>query len=84
MGFSTAEAHYSELAAALKHRISTIGDTAFRDRDPSAHLAELKAASEKIVALQKQLPAGTDPQLLHFLERCSFDKALAFVESHQS
>ena len=72
---------HQALAAALKHRTAVIQDHAFRDRDPAAHLQALQAASEEIVALQHQLPAGTDPQLLHFLQRCSYDKALAFVES---
>jgi len=30
--------------------------------------------------LQAQLPAGVHPQLLHFFERSSYDKALAWLE----
>jgi len=30
--------------------------------------------------LEKELPPSVDPQLRHFLARCSYDKALAFLE----
>jgi hypothetical protein len=49
-------------------------------RDAAAHLESLKAASERIATLQTQLPAPIDPQLAHYLQRCSYDKALAFIE----
>jgi hypothetical protein len=72
---------YSELAAALRERLVVIGDRASRDRDPAAHLAQLQSASEKIVALQARLPAPVAPELRHYLERCSYDKALAWIEA---
>jgi hypothetical protein len=68
-----------ELAAALKERRALIADETSR-RDPEQHLARLQAVSEKIGALQGQLPQPLDPQLAHFLARCSYDKALAFLE----
>ncbi len=71
---------YSSLAAALRERLSVIGDRASRDRDAGAHLQQLRGVSEKIAALQAQLPAPVPPQLAHFLERCSYDKALAWIE----
>jgi hypothetical protein len=72
---------YPQLAAALRRRLEVIGDHALRERDPQAHLRELQAASERIAELQAQLPAaGLDPQLAHFLQRCSYDKALAWLE----
>ena len=72
---------YESLAEALRERITVIGDRALRERDPAGHLAKLKAASENILRLQMQLPSDVDPQLLHFLERCSYDKALARIEN---
>lgn len=71
---------YQELAAALRERLEVIADGDLRQRDPAAHLERLKVASEKIIALQEQLPAEAHPQLAHYLQRCSYDKALAFVE----
>jgi hypothetical protein len=68
-----------ELAAALRERLALIGDTNSR-RDAATHLAKLQAVSEKIAALEKELPPSSDPQLRHFLARCSYDKALAFLE----
>ena len=70
---------FQELASALRERIAVIGDQEAR-KNPAAHLERIKAASEKITELQGRLPAKIDPQLRHFLERCSYDKALAMLE----
>ena len=69
------------LAVALKERLALIADRAFYQRDPAAHLAALQAVSERITALTAQLPPGLDPQFAHYLQRCSYDKALAFLEA---
>lgn len=68
-----------QLAAALRERLALISDNDSR-RDPATHLAKLQAVSEKISGLEKELPPSADPQLRHFLARCSYDKALAFLE----
>src|SRR4051812_44218016 len=68
-----------QLAAALRERLALIADTNSRC-EPEAHLAKLQDVSEKIAALEKELPPSADPQLRHFLARCSYDKALAFLE----
>lgn len=70
-----------DLAEALRLRRALIADREFYARDPAGHLEQLKDASERITLLTRQLPAPVDPQLAHFLERCSFDKALAFLEA---
>ena len=75
---------YENLADALRHRIAIIGDHALRDSDPATHLEKLKEASEQIEVLKTQLPADASPQLVHFLDRASFDKALAFIETQHS
>jgi hypothetical protein len=72
---------YRELADALRERLAVIADHESRQRDPGAHLERLKAVSEKIVQLQSQLPPPTDPRLNHFLQGCSYDKALAFLNA---
>jgi hypothetical protein len=70
----------AELIDALRRRIAVIGDRALREADSARHLDQLRAASEHLTALQAQLPPDTHPQLRHFFERCSYDKALAWLE----
>ncbi len=72
---------HQALAAALRERLAVIADRELYIRDPAAHLERLRTISEQVIALQKQLPAPVDPQLAHYLQRCSYDKALAFLEA---
>ncbi len=69
-----------ELAAALHERLAVIADRASYARDPQAHLTRLQEVSERITALGEKLPPPVDPRLAHYLQRCSYDKALAFLE----
>jgi hypothetical protein len=80
----TAPNIYRDLADALRERLSVIADREFYGRDPAGHLARLQAVSERIAALGQQLPAPADPQLAHFLDRASYDKALAHLEARLS
>jgi hypothetical protein len=43
-------------------------------------MKRLSAVSEKIGKLQAALPRPIDPQLAHYLQRRSYDKALEFLE----
>jgi len=70
----------NEITTALRRRIEVIGDRALRAADPERQLAELREVSERIAALQEQLPATAHPQLRHYFERCSYDKALEWIE----
>ena len=70
---------HHELIAALRDRLAVIADRAAYERDPQAHLQQLQSASERIVTLSRQLPEPVDPRLAHYLGRCSYDKALAFL-----
>jgi hypothetical protein len=69
-----------ELTEALRMRLGVIGDSALRASAPERHLAQLREASERIAALQEKLPPNTHPQLRHYFERCSYDKALEWIE----
>ncbi|MDX2080291.1 MAG: hypothetical protein SFU53_05860 [Terrimicrobiaceae bacterium] len=73
----------SALHAAVKRRLDIVADHDLRDRDPAAHLQALKVAAAELDQLVAHLPPGTDPQLLHYLERQSFTKALAWLESQR-
>ncbi len=70
----------ADLIAALRERRALIADETSR-REPAQHLEKLRAVSEKIVALGEALPRPVDPQLAHYLARCSYDKALEALES---
>ncbi|HXY61254.1 MAG TPA: hypothetical protein VEH26_06600 [Chthoniobacterales bacterium] len=69
----------SNLASALRERLTIIQDQDSR-RDPEKHIARLGAVSDKIDNLASALPKPIDPQLAHFLQRKSYDKALEFLE----
>jgi hypothetical protein len=69
------------LADALRERLAVIADREWYARDPAGHLDRLRAVSEQITALQHQLPPPIDPKLAHYLDRASYDKALAFLEA---
>jgi hypothetical protein len=70
----------SDLAQALRERLAIIRDEDSR-RDVQAHVARLSAVSEKIDKLAAAVPRPLDPQLAHYLQRRSYDKALEFLES---
>jgi hypothetical protein len=70
---------FVDLAQALRERLAAIRDEQSR-RDEEKHLARLRAVSEKIEKLQAALAQPIDPQLAHYLQRRSYDKALEFLE----
>ncbi len=79
-GMPVPPALQESLVAALRERLAVIADRAWYARDPAGHLDRLSTVSEQIVNLRQQLPPPVDPQLAHYLDRCSYDKALAFLE----
>jgi hypothetical protein len=71
---------YRLLSEALAARREVIADRVHYERDPQSHLHALQHASEEITRLQQSLPPPVPGQLAHFLERCSYDKALAYIK----
>ena len=67
------------LRDALRERLAVIQDEQSR-RDEAKHVARLRAVSEKIDKLQAALPRPIDPQLAHYLQHRSYDKALEFLK----
>ena len=70
----------SHLAAALRERRKIIADEESR-RQPERHVKRLREISDRIEQLAGALPGPIAPRLAHFLERCSYDKALEFLEA---
>ena len=65
------------LLAALKERLRVIADHEWRDRDSSSHLQKLQEISDQIERCTSiLLKEKGDPQLRHYLEQRSYDKAL--------
>ena len=75
---------FSELRDALRERLRVVADHELRDRDPRAHLDQLKSAASRLDAAIAQLPSQCDPDLRHYLNRQSYLKALAWLESQNS
>jgi hypothetical protein len=75
---------YIALTTALRERLAVIGDREAYARDPEAHLERLKIASEEITRCTRLLPQPIAPELAHYLQRASYDKALVWLESQQS
>jgi hypothetical protein len=69
------------LLALLQQRRAVIADHAWRDRDAAAHLAALQQVSEAITAQHEALPTPVPPRLQHYLAKCSYDKAAAWIEA---
>lgn len=70
---------FTELAGLLAERRRIIADHDWRGRDAASHLEALKSVSEKITAAGQSLGLSAPPKLRHFLENCSYDKALAWL-----
>lgn len=73
---------YAELATALRERLAVIADREFYARDPAAHLERLKSVSEKITQLGTALPRPLPGDFAHYLQRASYEKALAWLEAN--
>jgi hypothetical protein len=74
------ESALADLAQALRERLAIIHDDESR-RNADAHMARLRAVSEKIEELRTALPQPIDARLAHYLQRKSYDKALELLEN---
>jgi hypothetical protein len=75
---------FAQLANALRERLSVIADRELYARDPAGHLEKLKAASERIAALSAALPRPLDGDFAHYLQRASYEKALAWLDAREA
>ena len=74
---------FDKLKHLLRKRIEIIADHEFRDNDPDSHLNALKEISESIEEHHHELQGKISPQLEHFLDNRSYNKALKFLERIQ-
>jgi hypothetical protein len=72
---------YVALAEALESRLALIADREWVQRDAAGHLEALGEISGKIETLAAALPRPLNGELAHYLERRSYDKALAWIKS---
>jgi hypothetical protein len=67
------------LADLLEKRLQVIGDQEMRANDPEQQLKLLKEVSEGILSHHSDLKGKIPPRLEHFLDNCSYEKALAWI-----
>ena len=73
---------FSLLAEAFRERLAVISDHAHRDRDAAGHFQRLQKVAQRIDTLIAGLPEDQlNPEFHHYLERRSYDKALAWIEA---
>ena len=70
----------AQLTDALRERLALIADEDSR-RDAQGHMERLRQVSGRISKLAAELPRPVDPRLQHYLVRCSYSKALEFLEA---
>jgi len=75
---------YAELENALRERLAVIADRELYTRDPAAHLGKLKEVSERITQLAAALPRPLPGDFAHYLQRQSYEKALAWLEANKA
>ena len=71
---------FLSIASLLQKRVDVIADHSWRNRDPAGHLAELQRVSEAINEEHLRLSGELPPKLKHYLQQCSYQKALHFIE----
>jgi hypothetical protein len=69
----------ARLTEVLRERLALIADEDSRE-DAPRHTERLRQVSEEITKLAAALPPPVDPRLEHYLTRCSYSKALDFLE----
>jgi len=71
----------TELAQLLRKRLDVVADRAFYERDPEQHLQTLQRVSMELDQRVSQHRNELPPELRHFFERQSYQKALHYLES---
>ena len=72
-----------KLRELLERRLAIIADQELREKDPAAQLDQLRTVSEEINAVHEQVKGALPPRLKHYLERASYQKALAWLKGEE-
>jgi hypothetical protein len=81
--FDTMNASFLNLEKLLEQRLQIIADHAALDRDPVAHMDQLKSVSEALLKEHEALRGKLPAQLNHFMTQASYSKALDFIRGSQ-
>jgi hypothetical protein len=73
-----------ELIGLLRRRLDTIADHELRAQDPAKQLSLLQEISEAITAFHQRHQGALPPRLNHFLQNCSYQKALEWAEAERT
>ena len=82
-GFQLRWRHMTQLEQELHQALLDLDGTVKRMAATRANV-DLLPLFARIDELGKQLPANTDPQLIHFIQRKSFEKATLWLEGRKS
>ncbi len=84
VGSEQMEPQLKQLASLLEKRLQIISDQDLRVNHPEQQLKLLQEVSEGIAVLQSDLQGQIPPRLRHFLENCSYEKALSWIREQLS
>lgn len=68
-----------EIELLLRERLAVIANHELRDRDPSGHLEQLRAASTVLNREFQDQRGQLPPRLAHFMQQASYQKALEYI-----
>ncbi|MFV0415455.1 MAG: hypothetical protein ACK5NG_03725 [Chthoniobacterales bacterium] len=71
---------YREILKVLQERDRIVRDREHYSRDQNGHILKLMDCTRDLNILAQKLPDSADPQLRHFLDRQSYEKATAWLE----
>lgn len=74
----------SDLELLLQRRLDIIADHELRDSNPGKQLDQLQEVSEALSVWFAQHEDQVDPRLHHFLDGCSYNKALTYIREGRS
>ncbi len=74
------EDELQSLIELLELRIKVIRDQELRENHPDEQLRQLQEVSESLMAWHQEKAGRLSPRLKHFMEGCSYEKALAWAK----
>lgn len=72
-----------QLIALLERRLAVISDADLRENDPDEQLKQLQDVSESLMDFHRANRESIPIRLNHFLENCSFEKALHWAKENR-